>query len=113
MFNVEARDMGEFVFFMAQPIAITLEDFAQWLWMQSGRAEHTKGKNQIPLGRLAGYTWVLLWFSVSLPLYVKGCRDAGIVRDAFLGRRPFDTGALLASSTLGMKQLEISLIHGQ
>ncbi|CAO2654015.1 Nn.00g107480.m01.CDS01 [Neocucurbitaria sp. VM-36] len=96
MFSVVRRDMGEFVFFMSQPIAITLEDVVRWLWRQS-TSTGTPTNSHVHLPRLAGYIWVFLWFSLSLPLYVKGCRDAGIVRDAFFGNSPFDVGARLAS----------------
>ena len=101
MFSVMRRDMGEFVFFMSQPVAITLEDVVRWLWRQSTSTK-TPHSSHAHLPRLAGYIWVFLWFSLSLPLYVKGCRDAGIVRDVFFGNRPFDAGHRFAFSFLDM-----------
>ncbi|KAF1848728.1 uncharacterized protein K460DRAFT_364714 [Cucurbitaria berberidis CBS 394.84] len=98
MFMVTRRDMGEFVFFMSQPVAYTLETFVRWLWIQSRGAEKVPGESELRFRRLVGYLWVILWFSSSLPVYVKGCRVANIVGDVFFGSRPFDTGVRLASS---------------
>ncbi|KAJ4993156.1 tat pathway signal sequence [Stagonosporopsis vannaccii] len=99
MFNVTRRDMGEFAFFMSQPVVITLEGAVMRLWMRYVRPSY--GVSQFET--VSGYAWVFLWFSFSLPIYLKGMRDAGIVRDAFLGTRPFELGVSLADSKLWSK----------
>lgn len=98
MFNGMRRDRGEFVFFMSQPIAITTEDFVRWLWLQS----RSGNRDQKQLPTLIGYLTVFLWFSVHLPRYVKGCRNVGVVRDIFLGTKPFDVGGRFACSIFGI-----------
>lgn len=90
MFSVTRTDMGEFAFFMSQPVAITLEDLVQWLWQKATREEQRRELTR--LATMFGYSWVILWFSYSLPFYLKGLRDADIIRDAILGSRPFDFG---------------------
>jgi len=100
MFMVTRRDMGELVFFMSQPVAITIEGIVQWMAVQV-RYRGAGHDNIGPaLARYAGYMWVVLWFSFSLPTYVKGCRDAGIVHDAIFGDRPFEAGFRLANLML-------------
>ncbi|KAH6613127.1 hypothetical protein C7974DRAFT_405197 [Boeremia exigua] len=94
MFNVTRRDMGEFAFFMSQPVAISLEGVGKWLWDRHGTPRSSTAR----LSTLLGYTWVFLWFSLSLPIYLKGSRDAGIVRDLFFGTTLFDMGGSLARS---------------
>lgn len=95
MFNVTRRDMGEFVFFMSQAAAITAEDLVQWLWKRYSSSHKDEILDARSRSRL-GYAWVFIWFSISLPVYVKGCRDAGIVQDVVLESRPFDLGVELA-----------------
>lgn len=100
MFNVTRRDMGEFVFFMSQPLAICAEELVRRTWQgQPGRGEVTVRERQRQLGVALGYLWVVLWFSFSLPIYVKGCRDAGIIRDAVFGTALFNFGSFLADAT--------------
>ena len=98
MFMVKRRDMGELVFFMSQPVAITIESVVQRMAVQAPARYRGAGRDDIgpALARHAGYIWVVLWFSFSLPTYVKGCRDAGIVHDAIFGYRPFEAGVRLA-----------------
>lgn len=88
--------MGEFAFFMSQPFAISVEEVVRWVWQRRPR-QLARGTS-IRLETLVGYSWVMIWFSVGLPVYVKGCRGAGIIRDVVLGNRPFDFGASFASS---------------
>jgi hypothetical protein len=90
MFNVTRRDMGEFAFFMSQPVAITTEGAVMAFW----RRYICPRPNQMvsTVERLQGYVWVFVWFSYTLPIYLKGSRDAGIIRDAFFGTAPFDYG---------------------
>lgn len=95
MFNVTRKDMGEFSFFMSQPIAILAEDIAQWWW------QRVRGPSSERLGTLVGYLWVVVWFSFSLPYYVKGFRDAGITRDFVFGSVPYDVGSTLAVKISG------------
>ncbi|KNG46361.1 dna-binding protein hexbp [Stemphylium lycopersici] len=98
MFMVTRKDMGEFVFFMSQPIAITVEDFAQYLWRRLRSRAAGSNMSDPASSTYVGYIWVFLWFSIILPVYVKGCRDVGIMRDLFLRGWPFDTGFRLANS---------------
>jgi hypothetical protein len=89
--------MGELVFFMSQPVAISTEDFVRWCWKhRRSRGLGTDRKGTME-GAYVGYVWVVVWFSASLPVYVKRCKDASIVRDAVLGSRPFEVGSYLAS----------------
>ena len=93
---VTRRDMGELTFFMSQPAAIAVESLVQWGFSRVRSRTAGPDNNQPALSMHAGYIWVVFWFSVSLPVYVKGCRDAGIIRDAIFGSRPFDAGVRLA-----------------
>ena len=79
MFNAIHGEAGEFRFFMAQPLAITSEDFVQWCWRQSGYAERHPGA-----AKFVGYVWVFAWFSYCLPLFVQAQRAVGIM-EADLG----------------------------
>ncbi|KAF2444643.1 hypothetical protein P171DRAFT_431444, partial [Karstenula rhodostoma CBS 690.94] len=91
MFNVTRKDMGEFVFFMSQPVAITLEIWVQLAWKKATKAKGVPKS----VGVWTGYVWVVVWMSISLPWYVKGMKNAGIMNDAIFGRRPLDAGASL------------------
>jgi hypothetical protein len=75
IFNVTRRDGGEFWFFMSQPFAITAEDFLIWVY------EEVFGevKKPSPALRMIGYLWVFVWFSYSLPPFIQGLLDAGIM----------------------------------
>jgi hypothetical protein len=95
MFNVTRRDMGEFAFFMVQPIAITAEDIVQWTWRKLRGPTSTAR-----FETLVGYAWVLAWFSFSLQLYVKGLVDAEVIRDWAFARTPLDIGASLTSQVI-------------
>ncbi|KAF2095138.1 hypothetical protein NA57DRAFT_79623 [Rhizodiscina lignyota] len=86
MFNVTRKDMGEFAFFMSQPVAITAEDIVQWAWRKWQGQNQSKAR--VRFGKAVGYIWVFLWFSYSLPIYIKGLRDADIIRDALLEAWP-------------------------
>lgn len=90
MFNVTRKDMGEFAFFMSQPVAITFEVIAQSIWRKA-----TRGKDYRRLPTIIGYVWVAAWMSWTLPWYVKGFRDAGITTDAISGGAPMEIGGLL------------------
>lgn len=90
MFNVTRKDMGEFAFFMSQPVAITFEVIVLSIWRKS-----TKEKEQSRLSTIVGYVWVAAWMSWTLPWYVKGFRDAGITTDAIFGGAPMEIGGLL------------------
>lgn len=91
MFNVTRKDMGEFAFFMSQPIVITLEHGVQLTWKKAMRIKSIA----LYVDAWIGYVWVVMWMSISLPWYVKGFRDAGVTTDAILGTMPFEVGASL------------------
>lgn len=83
---------------MSQPIAITFEDFVQWCYRKvTGRS---KDDNITTFARLVGYAWMILWFSYSLPAFVKGLRDVGIIGDAIVLIWPFDVGSQHGSMLL-------------
>jgi hypothetical protein len=96
MFNVTRKDMGQFAFFVSQPAAITFEVLMQLAWKKATKA---KGVPKC-IGIWIGYVWVGVWMSISLPWYVEGFRDAGITNDAIFGRRPINTGSMLANEIL-------------
>ena len=98
MFNVTRKDVGEFVFFMSQPVAITTEDFVQRIWSKLWYQPQTSSLRRFE--KASGYVWVFLWFSYSLPTYVKGIRDSDIIRDVLLETRPFGIGTSLAMNLL-------------
>jgi hypothetical protein len=78
-------------------VVIALEGVVIWLW----RHFVPQPGPRISLLELGfGYAWVFLWFSFSLPIYLKGSRDAGIVRDAFFGTTPFAYGGSLFEAIL-------------
>jgi hypothetical protein len=72
--------MGEFQFFMAQPFAITLDDFFQWSWRRFVPGQ-TRNQYQ-SLAIFVGYMWTFIWFSVCLHWLAKGVLEAGIYEDA-------------------------------
>ena len=91
IFHAAGKDVGEFVFFMQQPVAITVEDFVQWCYRNvTGRR---KEDEPAAFTKVFGYVWVFFWFSHSLPPFVKGLRDAGVVSDAIVQTWAFDIGA--------------------
>jgi hypothetical protein len=71
-----------FPFFFAQAVAITFEDAVLALAKKSG----------IPvsdlLARLVGYSWVVFWFNLSLPWYLRWPVDAGIIQPTVLPFSP-------------------------
>lgn len=91
MFNVSRKDMGEFSFFMSQPLAIVAEDFVMWLWKKS--ALDGEGHQ---FARYVGYLWTLLWFSFCLHFYVDGLLEAHVMKDWALGYAPLDGGSKFA-----------------
>lgn len=91
MFFVTRRDMGEFAFFMLQPVAITAEDLVQWVYRQL-RGPSPAGSFE----KLFGYVWVVVWFSFSLHLYIRGLVDAEVIRDWIFGNRLFELGTSLS-----------------
>jgi hypothetical protein len=95
MFNVTRRDMGEFAFFMSQPVAITAEDFVQWVWRRL-RGSGESGRCEM----IVGYVWVCIWFSLSLQLYIKGLVDAEVIRDWVFGATPMEVGEELSLTLL-------------
>lgn len=94
MFNVTRKDGGQFAFFMSQPVAITVEDMVQALW--SGYLGQRPGR----FSQATGYVWTVGWFSCSLPIYVKGLRDAGIIRDVLFGMWLSDMGSSMGRALL-------------
>ena len=101
MFNVTRRDMGEFAFFMSQPLAITFEDFVQYIWrkFQGGGSRESRRFEEA-----VGAVWTLTWFSFSLHLYIRGLVEAEVVRDWLMGPGPLIVGASLTPHVLeGLK----------
>ncbi|XXG98625.1 hypothetical protein Hte_004950 [Hypoxylon texense] len=70
-------DKGEFAFFMMQPVAITVEDFVQWIWGKSVSPEQKKRLRWLEL--LVGYTWTFAAFTFTLTPYVKGMTGTGVI----------------------------------
>lgn len=93
MFNVTRKDMGEFAFFMSQPVMITFESGIQAIWLKAEKA-----KDYGRLSMMTGYFWVVVWMSNSLPWYVKGFRNAGITDDVIFGSKPFEIGSMLVEN---------------
>ncbi|KAI9698089.1 MAG: hypothetical protein M1820_007597 [Bogoriella megaspora] len=117
IFSVTRRDMGEFAFFLSQPVAITAEDIVQWIWRKL-QPDQEPSPTSVACAKMIGYSWVFAWFSWSLPIYLKGLRDADIIRDAILGSRPFeamhDMGLqILYLDRLGMIEGELDTATGQ
>jgi len=71
-----------FPFFFSQAVAITLEDAILAL----------AKKSAIPvsdtLAQLVGYSWVIFWFNLSLPWYLRWPVNAGIIQPAILPFSP-------------------------
>ena len=80
MFNAIHGEAGEFRFFMAQPLAITFEDFVQWCWRKSGYSERHP-----QFAQCMGYIWAFAWFSYCLPSFVQAQRTVGIMEADFGG----------------------------
>ena len=62
---------------MSQPVIITIEDSVQWCWRQV-----SDGKTDRPLSgyeKLIGWLWTFVWFSYSLPPFVKWLVSAEVV----------------------------------
>ncbi|CAI6333749.1 unnamed protein product [Periconia digitata] len=91
MFNVTRKDMGEFAFFMSQPLAIAAEDLVSCTWRHIPIYSENKR-----FGVIFGYVWVFVWFSLSTHQYVYGLIDANVMKDWLLGYLPFEYGADLA-----------------
>ncbi|KAI0095915.1 hypothetical protein F4814DRAFT_435407 [Daldinia grandis] len=70
-------DKGEFAFFMIQPVVITIEDFAQWVWRNTITP---KRKQDLLWFELAiGYVWTFTAFAFTLTPFVKGMVATGII----------------------------------
>jgi hypothetical protein len=90
MFFVARKDMGEFVFFMSQPAAILFEALIHAIWKRLRTRNEGFGPIYNRVTSLICYLWVFLWFSVLLPVYIKGCRDVGILQDVIFRSRVYD-----------------------
>ncbi|KAF2772447.1 hypothetical protein EJ03DRAFT_204302 [Teratosphaeria nubilosa] len=67
------KSNGEMLFFMLQPMAISVEDFVIWCYgvvVGTGKANRS--------WRVLGYVWVLAWFSWSLTLWVPALLEQRI-----------------------------------
>ena len=84
-FTYEKRMVSRsFIFFPIQAIAITFEDFVIFL---AKRLLLRRGKKLNPgnadeswaevVVRIIGYCWVVLWFSLTLPIYIDGASVCG------------------------------------
>ncbi|CCM03052.1 uncharacterized protein FIBRA_05171 [Fibroporia radiculosa] len=83
------RPLASFPFFVAQAIAISLEDAAIYAAKRVGLTLPER------LGRLIGYIWVFTWLYISIPWYLDWAVKAGAVDTRSL---PFSLTVLLASS---------------
>ncbi|EMD33236.1 hypothetical protein CERSUDRAFT_87546 [Gelatoporia subvermispora B] len=70
-------------FFMLQSVAISIED-GVFALANRWRAESALRE----VGRVVGYVWVLVWFSVSMPCYVDWAVRAGLGRSEVLPVSP-------------------------
>lgn len=71
---------GTLYFFLWQALAITLEDFALWLWKASGRSNASAcWKTGL------GYLWVVLSMWISLPWAANVMMRLRLTEESFLG----------------------------
>ncbi|KAJ2919970.1 hypothetical protein MD484_g490, partial [Candolleomyces efflorescens] len=70
---------GSMVFFMLQPVAITFEILVLRIFRATGI--------RVPgwLAKTLGYTWVLVWFTVTLSMWVEPLVRAGFMEDGWHG----------------------------
>ncbi|KXT05027.1 hypothetical protein AC578_10289 [Pseudocercospora eumusae] len=76
IFNAVRHDVGEFRFFLSQPVIITVEDIVQHGWRR-----YTGNSKSDPLTafeRMVGYMWTITWFSICLPPFTQGLIGARI-----------------------------------
>ncbi|OTA99124.1 hypothetical protein M426DRAFT_325421 [Hypoxylon sp. CI-4A] len=76
-FSITRRDNGEYAFFMAQPVIITVEDFLRWIWRKS--VDPRRKEKLTGLGYVVGYVWMVITFTVTLRPIMKGWTDIGLV----------------------------------
>ena len=76
-----------FKFFILQAVAITLEDFVVYLskrfLLQRGIKFSPGGADECwteAVVRVVGYCWVILWFCLTLPVYVDEASAAGFYK---------------------------------
>jgi hypothetical protein len=62
-------------FFLIQPVAIILEDLVIRLAQGVNFMSHST-----LLARLLGFSWVVWWFSWTMPLFISWCVDLGLTR---------------------------------
>ncbi|KAI8957042.1 hypothetical protein F5Y11DRAFT_113937 [Daldinia sp. FL1419] len=68
---------GEFAFFMMQPVMITIEDSARWIWKTIIRPKQREGLSW--LESTIGYVWTFASFAFTLTPFVKGMVETGII----------------------------------
>jgi hypothetical protein len=73
--------VGVVQFFIWQALAITLEDFAQYLWRQSGQKIERLGR----LRYIMGYLWVVCSMWISLPWAADVMMRLKLTEESFLG----------------------------
>jgi hypothetical protein len=101
MFKVTRRNMGEFAFFMSQPVAITFEDLVLWAWSQVRRDRRPRARR---FERAVGFVWTFVWFSLTLHVYIRGLLEAEVARDWTLEDDPLVVGTSLTQHVLeGLK----------
>lgn len=83
---------------MSQPVTIAAEDLVQWIWGRWKGRNETSGQGRFE--RFMVFTWTFLWFSYSLPFYIKGLMAAGTPEDALLGNGPMEAGTSLGLAML-------------
>ncbi|KAK7745743.1 hypothetical protein SLS62_009624 [Diatrype stigma] len=100
-YTITRRDKGEFAFFMMQPVVITAEDFAQWLWGRTVTDPKRK-EGFRSLERFVGYVWTFAAFTATLHPYVQGMTGTGVIG----GSSPDESAALWLGQQHGAAYLQ-------
>ena len=74
--------LGTMQFFMGQAVGIMLEDFV--MRMAEPYMIKTRGPSGVgvhPFWRYLGYAWVVLWFGLTMPLFLEDLALLGMVAE--------------------------------
>lgn len=78
-YTVSRSDQGEFAFFMAQPVVISIEDFVAWVWKRSVAPKQRRRRSLAWLELYAGYVWTIAAFTITVRPIMRGWTDTGMV----------------------------------